>query len=531
MRNRLLILSLVIIFLSVLSTVSANDGNDVQISDTQDLEPKSDTNTPTTIKKDNTETNNKITNTPTTTQNNTNTNNQISQSKIKGSNYVAYTGVKNPYKVVLTLNNVPLANKNIKFVIKGKTYYKKTNNNGEAILNINLKKGTYTINYYFAGETHTRPSKGSSKIYVKKGMPTHFKRISSTNYFSKIIKPFKVKLLDSRGKALYNKKIVFKVNNKKYTRRTNKKGIASISINLKQGTYKVTYSFKKTATYKKASGSSKIHVKTYIKPYKELGNKNNGVWLRSSDMNYIDLDKLAKYGINHIFLNAKAVTQYGKNKIESFISTAKTKGINIHIWMQIFKSNEKWESPVTSSGTYKYNLINSKIELAKQYASIKGVAGINFDYLRFPGNAYKYKNGINAINSFVGDCSIKIREVNSKVIVSASVMAESMTSMKTAYGQDIPTLSKYLDVIIPMAYKGNYKKDGSWIQKVTNNFVKNSKGAQTWTGLQTYVSDNDLSKLSSKELLTDVRLALMGGANGIVLFRHGLTNYVDFNTV
>ena len=62
-------------------------------------------------------------------------------------------------------------------------------------------------------------------------------------------------------------------------------------------------------------------------------------------------------------------------------------------------------------------------------------------------------------------------------------------------------------------------------KRVTKNFVKNSKYAEIWTGLQGYKSDKKKKKLSSSELYKDAKAGLNGGANGTVLFRYGLTNF------
>lgn len=256
-----------------------------------------------------------------------------------------------------------------------------------------------------------------------------------------------------------------------------------------------------------------------------------GIWVKPSEMNKVKFNTLKKYGITHIFLNAKTITKYGKSKVEKFIKKAKSMGIKTHIWVPVFYKNKKWTSPVTKKGKYKYNYINSRIKLIKKYASIKGIAGIHLDYLRFPGTAHKYKNAIKAISYFTKKCVNAIKKKNPNSTVSAAVMAESMRSMKIAYGQNIPILSKYLDIIIPMAYKSNYKQNRKWIKRVTKNFVKNSKHAEIWTGLQTYKSNKKKNKLSSKELYNDAKACLKGGAKGTVLFRYGLTNYFDFNTL
>ena len=97
--------------------------------------------------------------------------------------------------------------------------------------------------------------------------------------------------------------------------------------------------------------------------------------------------------------------------------------------------------------------------------------------------------------------------------------------------EDIPTISKYLDVIIPMIYKGNYNAGSSWIRKVTAAFVKQSSHAKIWSGIQTYKSDSDVTKLSATALMKDADAAAAGGVYGVILFRWGITNLINFNNV
>ena len=102
------------------------------------------------------------------------------------------------------------------------------------------------------------------------------------------------------------------------------------------------------------------------------------------------------------------------------------------------------------------------------------------------------------------------------------------TAHRHSYGQDTAALTRYLDVIVPMIYKGNYKKTTSWIEETTKWFVKHSKGAKVWAGLQGYKSDEDTSKLPASEITADVEAALKAGADGAVIFRWGVTNFVIF---
>ena len=92
-------------------------------------------------------------------------------------------------------------------------------------------------------------------------------------------------------------------------------------------------------------------------------------------------------------------------------------------------------------------------------------------------------------------------------------------------------MGKYLDVIVPMAYKGNYHAGANWIKYITQTFKKQSSKAKIWTGLQAYRSDSQVTKIPAKELLSDANAAVYGGADGIILFRFGLFNYINFNEV
>lgn len=443
-------------------------------------------------------------------------------SKIKASDFTAYSTIINYYKVTLTVDGIPLSGRTVKFTIHGKTYSNKTNSKGVTYLAIGLKKGVYTVKYTFAGETNIKKVTGKSKVTVVQGLPKKITKANSVIYRHKTLGYFKIKLKDARGYLLKNKKVTFTINKKKYTKVTDKNGIATLAIKLKKGTYKLKVYSGKTSIYNKVS-------KTYTVKVKPTYTRNNGLWLFGADMHKVNLKTLKKYGTKHIFLNFKALDLWGKSDVEDFISDAHSNNIKVHLWMQVFYMGGKWYNPV-KKGKINYDLINSKVTLAKKYAKIKGIDGVHFDYLRYPGNAYKYKNGTKAINYFTKTASKAIHKINSSIIVSAAVMPEP-SSMKYYYGQDIPTMSKYLDVIVPMVYKGNYHAGASWIKKVTNLLVKKSNGAKIWTGLQSYRSDSDVTKISASELMNDAFAASMGGAYGVILFRYGVTNLINFNNV
>ncbi|WP_405303326.1 putative glycoside hydrolase, partial [Methanobrevibacter sp.] len=219
---------------------------------------------------------------------------------------------------------------------------------------------------------------------------------------------------------------------------------------------------------------------------------------------------------------------YGKSGVESWIASANRVGIRVHIWMQAFYDGS-WINPV-SGGSYNTQVFNSKIAEAKEYANLKGVSGILFDYLRYPGTAYKTSGGAAAISEFTRQATQAIHNINPNILVSAALMPEPSVSVYY-YGQDYSKLSSYLDLVLPMVYKGNYKSGTSWISSTTKWYVDNSKGAKVWTTLQSYRSDDDPTKLPISELNNDIKTVLNAKASGVILFRYGLSNIPNFNNL
>lgn len=442
-------------------------------------------------------------------------------SKVIAKDFETYIGFNNKYNVRVMVGNTPLASRSVTIKFNGKTYNQKTNEKGYAFLNITAKKGTYTLKCSYAGEKNIKASSAQAKIKIYQGMPVKIEKANNEVYKEKTPTPFKIKLVDKRGKVLANTKVSFIIFGKTYVKTTDKNGIATLTINSKAGSHNLKVLFKKTYRFNKAEKSFKVNVQAA---------RGNGVWLFGSDMKSVSLNQMQRDHVRHIFLNYYAIQAHGKAAVEKFAQDAKSRGITVHIWMQVFYGENGWQSPVYGNGNYNYNLINSKINEAKYYAKLKGIGGVHFDYIRFPGTAFNHKNGVNAINYFTKEASYAIHKINPNCIVSAAIMPEP-DSNKHYYGQDVPTLSKYLDVLVPMVYKGNYNAGTSWIQKITNIFVKQSSKAQVWTGLQSYGSDSNVVKLPAGELMKDAKAARAGGAAGVIIFRWGLYNYFDFDKV
>lgn len=168
----------------------------------------------------------------------TNRINVISQAKLTGSDVVMYFGAGKYYKVrVLADDGKALKGAVVSVTISGKTVKLTTDDNGYASYRIALKANTYHVTATY------KNLKVSNKIVVKPVLTA--KNISKKK--AKKIK-FQAKLVNTQGKALKNKKITFKFKGKTYKAKTNKKGIATLTLkNLKVGKYSITVKYGKSS--------------------------------------------------------------------------------------------------------------------------------------------------------------------------------------------------------------------------------------------------------------------------------------------
>jgi hypothetical protein len=287
------------------------------------------------------------------------------------------------------------------------------------------------------------------------------------------------------------------------------------------GNYTISTEFSGDERYNGCKAESQEKINSPI----DLG---YGYWLIGYNMYNVNLSQLASLGTKDILINYYAINLFGEKNVSEWAKKASEYGIRVHIWMQIVYKDGKWEALQYLNGTFKYDLINSRIEEAKYYANISGIAGIHFDYLRYGGTAYLFTNASDSINYFVERTVSEVKKINPNCIVSAAVMPEPDTMLYFDL-QDIPKLSKYLDVVIPMVYKRNFYQKSPWIGEMTQKFIEMSNGAQIWTGLQTYNADDDPTPLSYDEIFNDAQLSFNSNANGVILFRLGVTELLNFN--
>ncbi len=259
----------------------------------------------------------------------------------------------------------------------------------------------------------------------------------------------------------------------------------------------------------------------------------NAVWVQGKHMNDVDLDNLSKNGVQNIFLHSSAVDEFGEKNVSNWAKKANEKGIKVHIWVQCFY-NGTWVNPIdTDKKDFNYDYFNKKIDQIDKFAAIPGISGIQLDYIRYPGNAYEYNypNGVtstNAVSKFVSMVSDSLKDKD--VTLSATVMPEKED--EKYYGQDVRTLSQYVDVIIPMAYSGNYNQDSSWIKETASYFKSLAWWSKVTMGIQVYDSDENETSLPVNTIKQNSKAALDGGADGIALFNWELMkNWFNLNEI
>lgn len=177
-------------------------------------------------------------------------------------NTVTFNSQKGSYitiKLTDSKGNI-LSNKNLMITLNNKIYNLTTNSNGAASLELRIAyAGTYAITAAFLSDDGYYPSFNSASITVK----TSKSSLTLKKYkFKAKKKTKKIKItLKSNGNVLKNKKITVKVNGKKYTAKTNSKGIVAVKVKLsKKKTYKYTASFAGDSQYAKVSKKSKIKI-------------------------------------------------------------------------------------------------------------------------------------------------------------------------------------------------------------------------------------------------------------------------------
>ena len=177
---------------------------------------------------------------------------------------VAVAGMDGHYlEITLTdAQSNPLANKSIEVRLNSRVCHADTNESGIARLEIDVvKSGSYPAEINFSGDDAYYGSFKGVNVKVEK-QKVRLKLPKKTYKASKKAKKLTASLKDNNGKAIAGKKLIFKVNGKKYCGITNKKGTASVKVKItKKKRYVMSVTFKGDATYAKIIKKSKLIIK------------------------------------------------------------------------------------------------------------------------------------------------------------------------------------------------------------------------------------------------------------------------------
>ena len=316
----------------------------------------------------------------------------------------------------------------------------------------------------------------------------------------------------------------------------------------------------------------------------------HGLWISADEVTSVHPEELLKAGITDIFVKANRLSSPTyQSVLNTILSKFQGTGIRVHAWVNCFldaqgnwvdpqgsykytvkipykkkwyrswtkvaykvtykswiKVKGKWnftwktilkykwkstwkyywlyrdETRIGNNNNFKDALVNYCADLTRNY----NIAGIHLDYIRYPGTAYKYSGGTEAITDFVKRVYNTVKSIKPKAAVSAALMPEGSMN-GNYYGQDYAKLSPYLDFLVPMIYKGNYGKDTAWIGTSTA-WIVNHSSKPVLAGIMVYRNDKNLQPLTSAEINQDIKCSISNGASGFVLFRYALIDKAFF---
>ncbi|WP_295722945.1 transglutaminase domain-containing protein [uncultured Methanobrevibacter sp.] len=147
-----------------------------------------------------------------------------------------------------------LPNNKVRFIVDGKMYTNITDANGVARFFINKTAGVYNVTYRVGNHSAFEETSNTSKVTVIGAIFT----AKNLQWYTKIPSNYTVILTDHNGNPIANALVKFHIGNRTFKSYSNAKGITNLAINLKKGTYTVTFTYEGTSTLPGTSDTKKI---------------------------------------------------------------------------------------------------------------------------------------------------------------------------------------------------------------------------------------------------------------------------------
>ncbi|AMD17186.1 hypothetical protein TL18_03605 [Methanobrevibacter sp. YE315] len=153
-----------------------------------------------------------------------------------------------------------IADQSLTFNINSKNYTAITDREGKASIKVyESNEGSYPITVYYAGDDDYDSSSAQASVVVKKMTVEIIS--SDVNMVPGMAENYSVTLIDECNQTIANQNVVFTVNKKSYTVKTNANGVASQELSFAtEGTYSIVSKFAGSAQYGSTSNINEINV-------------------------------------------------------------------------------------------------------------------------------------------------------------------------------------------------------------------------------------------------------------------------------
>ena len=167
-----------------------------------------------------------------------------------------------PLEIAVYNGNQPINDITIIIEINGKKYPRTTNNNGVAKLNINLPVGTYTAKILLDDPNYQKVTAYSDVIITT---DTYIDGINLTKNFGDST-PYQCAVYRKDNNQRIYDEVNITINGVSYVRNADNDGLYKLNINLGQGTYQLTATYKGNTTYNPSSTTNTITIHEPPKP-------------------------------------------------------------------------------------------------------------------------------------------------------------------------------------------------------------------------------------------------------------------------